>query len=790
MKLRFKVQRYQTEAVHAVVDCFSGQPRTAGVSNGEIALSSRQLLGNIRAVQLGRGLPMSSGLVQSLAAATPDTPNLDIEMETGTGKTYVYIKTIMELNKRYGWSKFIVVVPSVAIREGVRKSFAITAEHFQLAYGSKPNPFCYISSRLHEVERFSSEAGVQVMIINIQAFNATGPDDRRIYHVLDAFQSRRPIDVISGSRPIVVIDEPQRIGAAKSLAALSRLNPLMILRYSATHRVEHNTVYRLDALDAYNQRLVKKIAVRGITVQGLAGSSAYLYLDAIETAPGARPQARVELETRTASGVRRQVKRLGLGADLYEVSGRIEAYQGLVIADIDATRDVIELSDGAIMTAGQVTADVTDEAKRRIQIREVIRAHLDKERQLFPLGIKVLSLFFIDEVAKYRDYHRADTRGAYARVFAEEYGEQVRELTGRLSAGEAGYRSYLAAIPVESTHQGYFSVDRKTGRDIDGDVRRTGDEKGQSTDVTAYDLILRDKERLLALDEKVRFVFSHSALREGWDNPNVFVLGMLKRSDGTVSRRQEIGRGLRLSVDQQGERTDNPLTVHEINELTVVTDESYTAFVDGLQRELTESPGPGPGRASGYPLPSDGRRQRRPRHPGNTGKAEFARHIALDSDCLIDRCAIALNDRLEVAGLRYVVRTGGQRAAGEPTDAAVRAGFAATGLSTHAVTGSARSQVAYDLIGEIAARTLLTRRTVASILRRVGPAAFAQYRQNPTQFITECARLIGEQRDSLSVEVAATGGSAGKPADHADDAALDDGVVFRAVDQVGEGRVG
>ena len=740
MQLRFKVQRFQTEAVDAVVDCFTGQPRldAADGVNAEIALSPAQLLGNIRAVQRGRGLPASSALARSPAAATPDTPNLDIEMETGTGKTYVYIKTIMELNKRYGWSKFIVVVPSVAIREGVLRSFAATAEHFQLAYGSKPKSFCYKSSFLPDLERFASDAGVQVMIINIQAFNATGKDDRRIYDVLDALQSRRPIDVISGSRPIVIVDEPQRIGAAKSLAALRRLNPLMMLRYSATHRVSHDLVYRLDALDAYNQKLVKKIAVRGITVQGLPGAAAYLYVDAIEIQPSVRPQARVELEVRTASGVKRVVKRLGLGADLHEVSGGLEAYRGLVITDVDASREVIELSSGGVIALGQVTADVTDEVKRRIQIREVIRAHLERERALFPLGIKVLSLFFIDEVAKYRDYGRADTLGAYARVFAEEYRAQVDELFGVLASDSraAGYLSYLAGIRVESTHRGYFSIDKKTGRSIDGDVKRNG----ESVDAAAYDLILRDKERLLSLEEKVRFIFSHSALREGWDNPNVFVLGMLKRSDNTVSRRQEIGRGLRLSVNQHGERTDDPASVHSINELTVVTDESYTAFVEGLQREV----GTRPGGTSAYPRPADGRRRKRSvRSEDYVATREVLHQIAVDSDALIGRCVNALNDRLKVAGPRYVVQRGELRA-----DALT--GHAGRTLWTQAETGP--SQVAYDLIGEVAAKTMLTRQTVASILRQVSPATFAQYRRSPGQFITESARLISEQRDALSVE--------------------------------------
>lgn len=614
MRLQFKVQDYQTKAVESVVDVFAGQPRHDGVSyrldpgktrpgqaerlydenglsNFEIALTSMQVLDNIHMVQDRPNLESSETLVHSKAA--PSAPNLDVEMETGTGKTYVYIKTILELHKRYGWSKFIIVVPSVAIREGVKKSFDVTAEHFQQAYGTKPRSFIYNSSQLHELERFSSDAGVQVMIINIQAFNATGRDNRRIYDELDDFQSRRPIDVISANRPIVIIDEPQKIGAPKSLEALSRFNPLMVLRYSATHKVDHNKVHRLDAVDAYNQKLVKKIAVRGITVKGLAGSSAYLYLDSIVIAKGAKPKARVEIEVQTKSGpIKRQVRLLDHGTNLHTTSNGIEAYKGLVINDIDATRNVMELSNGDVVFAGQLAdRDVTEDTKRRIQIREVIRAHLDKERQLFGLGIKVLSLFFIDEVKKYRDYAREDTLGEYARIFEEEYANAVEEVLSELEIDQAAtaYQQYLRRDSVTAVHQGYFSIDKRTKRLVDPSVAARGEEAGQSSDSDAYDLILKDKERLLSLEEPVRFIFSHSALREGWDNPNVFVMGMLKKSDNTVSRRQEIGRGLRLAVDQDGERMDNPSTVHEINELTVVTDESYTDFVTGLQKEIAES---------------------------------------------------------------------------------------------------------------------------------------------------------------------------------------------------------
>lgn len=628
MKLQFKIQSFQTEAVESVVDVFAGQPRRDGISyridpgrvapaatpalfeahttsdsglrNAEIELSAAQLLANVQQVQKSRNLPLAPKVVDSKAA--PGAPNLDIEMETGTGKTYVYIKTIMELNKRYGWSKFIIVVPSVAIREGVKKSFDVTAEHFQQFYGTKPRSFIYSSSQLHELEGFSSDHGVQVMIINIQAFNATGKDQRRIYDELDDFQSRKPIDVIKANRPIVIIDEPQKIGADKSLKALAEFNALIVLRYSATHKVEHTQVHRLDALDAYNQKLVKKIAVRGITVKGLAGSTAYLYLDAIEVKKGQLPVARVELEVQTKAGpIKRFVKRVTKGSRLHDLSGRIEAYKDLIVTDVSALDDTITLSSGDVIVAGQLAdRDPTEETKRRIQIREVIRAHLDKERELFSQEVKVLSLFFIDEVAKYRDYHRDDTLGEYARVFEEEYAKIVEEILGELEldAAATAYQKYLRRDEVRAVHQGYFAIDKKTKRQVDPSVAARGEDAGLSTDVDAYDLILKDKERLLSFAEPVRFIFSHSALREGWDNPNVFVMGMLKKSDNTVSRRQEIGRGLRLAVNQHGERMDNPVTVHDINELTVVTDESYTDFVNGLQKELADSLATRPRKAS------------------------------------------------------------------------------------------------------------------------------------------------------------------------------------------------
>lgn len=903
MKLQFKIQEYQTEAVDSVVEVFAGQPRREGTSyridpgisstgqsrifddsglaNAPIELSRPQLLENVYRVQSSQNLPLSSELKNSKAA--PGAPNLNVEMETGTGKTYVYIKTLMELNKRYGWSKFIIVVPSIAIREGVKKTFDITADHFQSIYGTKPRYFIYDSNQLHELERFSSDTGVQVMIINIQAFNAavdaehkasqgkrSSADARKIFRVLDDFQSRKPIEVLKANRPIVIIDEPQRFGAefnektgspikaSSSIAAIAEFNPLMVLRYSATHKPHHDytKIHRLDALDAYNAKLVKKIAVRGITVRGLAGSTAYLYLDSIILKKGSAPTARVELEVQTKSGSIKRVTRIvEKGTNLHDLSRGIEAYKpdghALFITNIDATRDILELSNGDIVTAGQLAdRDVTEDSKRRIQIREVIRSHIAKERELFSQGIKVLSLFFIDEVVKYRDYSReethGDTLGDYARIFEEEYEAIRSEILGELELDEttADYMNYLRRDEVRAVHEGYFSIDKKSKRQIDGKVSGRGDDKGQSTDTDAYDLILKNKERLLSFSEPVRFIFSHSALREGWDNPNVFVMGMLKKSDNTVSRRQEIGRGLRLSVDQHGERMDNPITVHEINELTVVTDESYTDFVKGLQEEISKSLASRPRKASiefftgktiktpegesqlekelatalykylvkndyineddtisesykeakengtladptspilapvidfVWPLvdalyldvsmigDDDRAMKKIPLNEANFAKRQFKElwgrinhravyQVEFDSNELITKSVAALDSKLNVTGLQYVVEHGKQAAGVDAEQLKSGKAFKVAGHARETEQITASSSVKYDLLGEITEKTQLTRRTVSAILRGILPDTFGKFRLNPEQFITETARLINEEKATVIVE--------------------------------------
>jgi type III restriction enzyme len=630
MKLKFKTQTFQTAAVQAVVDCFKGQPPAAteaisyridpgkakkgvedlfaqgGFKNADLKLTDIALLDNLTKVQQQQNLPLSSSLTnfytingnrERIPATTQykDTAkavsrlHLDIEMETGTGKTYCYIKSIFELNKQYGWSKFIIVVPSIAIREGVAKSLEITAEHFLETYHKKARFFIYNSKQLHHLESFSSDAGINVMVINVQAFAARGADNRRIYDELDDFQSRRPIDVISANRPILILDEPQKMEGAATLKSLEEFKALMVLRYSATHKTTHNKIHRLDALDAYNQKLVKKIAVRGISVKGLAGTNAYLYLQSIDISTKKPPEARVEFEQKLKSGeIKRVVRKLTKGDNLFSdgFSNELDQYRGYVVSDINANTDTLSFNNGVELFVGEADGDVNEAALRRIQIREAIKAHFDKEQALHPQGIKVLTLFFIDEVAKYRDYAAADEKGDYARIFEEEYTQYLNEV---LDLDETPYIKYLKEIDPAKTHKGYFSIDKKTKRDVDPAVAARGENAGLSDDVDAYDLILKQKERLLSLQEPVRFIFSHSALREGWDNPNVFVICALKHSDNTISRRQEVGRGLRLSVNQTGDRMDHPAIVHDVNVLTVVASESYKDFVSALQKDISES---------------------------------------------------------------------------------------------------------------------------------------------------------------------------------------------------------
>lgn len=614
MKLQFKEQAFQVQAVRAVTDCFKGQPRetgrftlerakeiirkakaagtgqidmeidvqeSIGYRNRPLQVTDEQLLHNIREVQAGNGILESTQLEgpRGLKLGL----NLTIEMETGTGKTYTYVRTMYELHQLYGWSKFMIIVPSIAIREGVYKSFQVTQDHFQELYGHRISPFIYNSGRPQDIETFASDSHISVMIINTQAFNAKGKDARRIHMELDQFGTRRPIDIIAQTNPILVIDEPQSVEGDKTLENMQEFKPLFTLRYSATHKNEYNKVYRLDALDAYNKKLVKKIQVKGISIKGSTGTSGYLYLEQIELSVSHPPRAVVEYEKRSAASVRRVRQKLVKGDNLFELSGEMPQYKNWIIGDIDGYHNRISVN-GEELYAGQAVGDLDEAAFRRIQIRETILSHLTKERELFDKGIKVLSLFFIDSVDKYRRYD-ADGEpepGDYAQIFEEEYCQLRSEF---LDLFHPGYNEYLGRDAVEKVHNGYFSVDKKN-KLVDPSIKRG---KEETDDISAYDLIMKDKERLLSFDEPTRFIFSHSALKEGWDNPNVFQICTLKHSDASIRRRQEVGRGMRLCVNRYGIRQDEETIgeqVHIVNKLTIIASESYEDFARGLQTEI------------------------------------------------------------------------------------------------------------------------------------------------------------------------------------------------------------
>lgn len=620
MKFNFKIQQYQTDAVDAVVNVFNGQGyhngtgyirdlgaiepqdyqlslsdgddlydplNDTGYKNELIELSDEQLLHNIQTLQSQNNIKQSTSLVKDLGRCS-----LDVEMETGTGKTYVYIKTMFELNKKYGWSKFIVVVPSIAIREGVKKSFEITADHFMEYYGKKARFFIYNSSNLNQLDNFSSSSGINVMIINTQAFATSLKEDGRskeariIYSKRDEFGSRRPIDVIKANRPIIILDEPQKMGGNVTQKALQSFNPLFSLNYSATHAKQHNLIYVLDALDAFNKKLVKKIEVKGFEVKNFRGTDSYLYLEQIVLSAKKPPMARIEFEIGYSKSINRETRVLGVGDDLYYISQEMEQYKGYTISEIDPLQGSVTFTNGEVIRTGDVVGDVSEKDMRRIQIRETILSHFEKEEKLFNMGIKCLSLFFIDEVAKYRQYDEDGNEqlGEYGQMFEEEYLSVLNE---NITMFETSYQNYLKTTcsDVSAVHKGYFSIDKK-GHAVDSKLKRGSE---FSDDISAYDLILKNKERLLSFEEPTRFIFSHSALREGWDNPNVFQICTLKHSDSNTAKRQEVGRGLRLCVNQDGNRMDVQScgdAVQQINVLTVVASESYKTFVTDLQSDI------------------------------------------------------------------------------------------------------------------------------------------------------------------------------------------------------------
>ena len=886
MKFRFKIQQYQTDAVDSVVRVFDGQHYSDGVSyirdlgeqepvmppqNGQLSmfsdpqltfddvlddtgyknenvrLNADELLQNVRTIQSENNIRLSDHLVRELGCCS-----LDVEMETGTGKTYVYIKTMFELNKRYGWSKFIVVVPSIAIREGVKKSFEITTDHFMELYHKKARFFIYNSSNLNQLDAFSSDSGINVMIINTQAFAASLKEDGRskeariIYSKRDEFASRRPIDVIAANRPIVIMDEPQKMGGEVTQKALKSFNPLFCLNYSATHAKQHNLVYVLDALDAYNKRLVKKIEVKGFEVKNFRGTDQYLYMESILLSPKKPPQVRMELEIRYQKSINREFRILNTGDNLYYISGEMEQYKGLSIADIDPIAGTVTFTNGDVIRKGDVVGDVSERDMRRVQIRETIISHFEKEEQNFNMGIKTLSLFFIDEVAKYRQYDADGNEmlGEYGRVFEEEYIAVLNEYRKFLNPA---YLAYLDGISATDTHKGYFSIDKKTGRAVDSALKRGSE---FSDDISAYDLILKNKERLLSFEEPTRFIFSHSALREGWDNPNVFQICTLKHGgDSSTQKRQEVGRGLRLCVNQAGDRMDAETcgdNVQVINTLTVIASEGYSDFVRDLQEQtravlydrptkanieyftgktiavdgqnvkITETQAKqiykyllkndyitdDDAIAQDYrddlathrlvPLPEalapmadevhrliqsifdesilremfvDGNKTKAPENPLNDRfykeafqalwKAinhKYAYTVDFDSEELIRNAIAAIDEKLFVSQLQYTVSQASQRS--ELTNDMMREGssFNAVKTRTSTLKHAETSQIKYDLIGKIAEGTVLTRRTVAAILKGIRASTFMMFRHNPEEFIAKAIRLIREQKATMIVE--------------------------------------
>lgn len=589
MKLKFDSNLgYQREAISAVVDVFCGQKVKQtlftvsfalqsslafdsghGVGN-RLNLDKEELLKNIREVQLRNGLPQSIALKGEL--------NLDIEMETGTGKTYVYLRTLLELNKIYGFTKFIIVVPSIAIKEGVKKTIDITREHFRGLYSNvNYDAFVYNSDHIEKIRDFATANDVQIMVINIDAFQKSSNlinqyNDRNFGEVL-------PIDLVRETNPIVIVDEPQStISTENQVKAIRSFNPLCTIRYSATPVRVENKIYRLNAVDSFAKKLVKGIEVESFSVRD-AHNNVYFLLKSVDNKK--MPiTAKIEIDKKDKNGeVKRKVVTVKQGDDLYTKSGGRDVYEGYIVKDIycaQGAEAVDFTSRSEILNLGEAVGTIDDDEIKRQQIRATIEEHLNKEIELNPKGIKVLSLFFIDRVANYREYDKEGRpiKGKYAKWFEEIYRDTIR----RPKYHDLFHSIHNEDDEAELVHDGYFSAD-KGKKNEPGKWKDTGG--NTAADDSTYNLIMKDKERLLSFDCKIRFIFSHSALREGWDNPNVFQICALNETKSTIKKRQEIGRGLRLCVNQAGERQHDS----GINILTVMANESYDEFADTLQRE-------------------------------------------------------------------------------------------------------------------------------------------------------------------------------------------------------------
>jgi type III restriction enzyme len=608
MKIKFNPDLdFQREAINAIVDLFDGQQVCqtnftvsplkqmddlfAGMDQNDLGIGNRLRLldddihKNVKAIQLRNGLAPSESLTSM---------DFSVEMETGTGKTYVYLRTILEANRLYGFTKFIIVVPSLAIKEGVYKSLEMTEEHFKGLYDNiQFDYFVYDSQKLGQVRNFATSDYIQVMVINIDAFRKSFTDPEKehkaniIHRPHDRMTGSRPIEFIQATNPIVIIDEPQSVDTThKSREAIASLNPLCTLRYSATHVDKHHMMYKLDSVDAYERKLVKQIEVAGIEVRD-SHNKAYIKLLKVDNRKSPIT-AQIEMDVLQRSGeVKRKKKTVHRGDDLLDLSGGRDIYDGYIIDDIYCEKDkeyIDFTSKPEIVGLNQTIGDVNEDEYKRLQIRKTIEEHLDKEVRLRPQGLKVLSLFFIDRVANYRWYDGEGNSqlGKYALMFEEEYARAVSKPKYHIL-----FKGVDLETAAEGVHNGYFAVDKKKDTSGNGRFKESRGAGNAQADESAYQLIMRDKEKLLSFDSKLKFIFSHSALREGWDSPNVFQICTLNETDSLLKKRQEIGRGLRIAVNQDGERVHG----FDVNRLTVMANESYEDFARQLQKEIEQDEG-------------------------------------------------------------------------------------------------------------------------------------------------------------------------------------------------------
>lgn len=609
MILKFESDlEYQSDAVSSICDIFEGeeifqsnfsvaptqddagrlfQSSTIGIGNS-LKMIEEDMLANIQRIQLRNGLAQSTA-----ASFKKEGMNFSVEMETGTGKTYVYLKTIFELNRRYGFTKFIIVVPTIAIKEGTKKSLEITKEHFKGEFENVVyDYFVYDSAKLEQVRSFATSDSIQIMVINIDAFRKSFVNDdennkSNIIHRYNDKLGHKPMELIRETNPIVIIDEPQSVdNTDKAKEAIAALNPLCCLRYSATHRTAYNMMYKLDSVDAYELKLVKQIEVATAAVEGFQ-NDAYINLLKVDNKNGIRAQ--VEIDIQNKGKVDRKKKWVRKGEDLYDITKR-EQYEGYIVEDIwnDGENWFMSFtSNNTLVKQGVASGSLGEEMLKREQIRMTIESHLDKELILNPQGIKVLSLFFIDKVANYRMYDEEGNAiaGRYAKMFEEEYMKIIKRHRYQTLFNDLRDKN----IDVSKVHNGYFAIDKKSKSSnkrekYDSFVDTSGN---TLRDDDAFNLIMADKERLLSFDTPLRFIFSHSALREGWDNPNVFQICTLNDTSTEIKKRQEIGRGLRLCVNQDGERVKG----FDVNTLTVMANESYESFAKALQKEIEEDTG-------------------------------------------------------------------------------------------------------------------------------------------------------------------------------------------------------